>query len=332
MADGEVLRIEFPGDPPDTLAPPRLRLETSGQFFLPGQPTSASSYDQDSHTLRVFLAAGDRRTVRFLNADQTAALPSLPDAADAGIQIPVTILGFRPRFEMASRRWYADIQVNADKAYMPFFRLAVVRYQPMSISEAISTSRATTLDVIQPLPTRQLSVIRHGQDPQVQVTLRGTTYLENDPRLNGRVTCSLFTADSPNTAHWRPVRRVPGTGRAAVATAWPTASRWSSRVHQPTPPTGGRPLSPCPRPRPVKSSGCSWSSTTCGTPRRTTPDRAPNGSSMSAPSTSERSARIRKPRASSAGLFIPGSRSGSGSSPVDSGRGSMAWSATPVVG
>ena len=141
----------------------------------------------------------------FLNVEQTGALPALPDAADARRQVPVTILGFRPRFEVASGCWYVDIRVNADKAYMPFFRLAVVRYQPMSISEAISISRVTTLDVIQPLPTRQLSVIRHGQDPEVTVTLRGTTYLEPDTRVSARVTCSLFTAESPTAQHWRPV-------------------------------------------------------------------------------------------------------------------------------
>ncbi len=141
----------------------------------------------------------------FLNVGQTGALSALPDAADAGIQLPVTLLGFRPQFETASGRWYVDIQVNADKAYMPFFRLAVVRYQPMSLNEAISVSRVTTLDVIQPLPTRQLTVIRHAQDPQVTVTLRGITYLEPDTRVSARVTCSLFTAESPMAQHWRPV-------------------------------------------------------------------------------------------------------------------------------
>jgi hypothetical protein len=38
-----------------------------------------------------------------------------------GWQLPViTVLGYVPRFEEASGLWYADIEVNADKSYLPF--------------------------------------------------------------------------------------------------------------------------------------------------------------------------------------------------------------------
>jgi len=147
----------------------------------------------------------------FLNPTQSGSVSILQGAVDADDrQVPATILGYVPRFEESSGLWCADVQVNADAAYMPFFRLAVGRYQKNSLNEEVSLSRVSTIDIVQPLPSRTLTILRHVQDPGITVTLWGSTYPIDDPRLAARVTARLYMgeAERRDLVPWRLVEEV----------------------------------------------------------------------------------------------------------------------------
>ena len=200
------------------LADPALSVQP-----IPGAEDNTWTYNRANPLPQWFSQAGQdpiRRSrgvtpltrADFLNATQVGDIGCLQDAmvegGKGGWQLPVTILGHVPLFEESTRLWYADVQVNADKSYMPFFRLAVGRYQPNSLNEELSFSRVSTIDFVQPLPDRTLTVLRHPPDREITVTLWGHTYLSDVPRLAAQVTGRLFTAPAADADTWRPVEDV----------------------------------------------------------------------------------------------------------------------------
>jgi hypothetical protein len=67
------------------------------------------------------------------------------------------------------------------------FRLAVGRFQPNSLTDEVCLSRVSTIDFVQPLPSRLLTVLRHGNtDPVSTATLRGCTYIGNSAESQSR--------------------------------------------------------------------------------------------------------------------------------------------------
>jgi hypothetical protein len=96
---------------------------------------------------------------------------------------------------------------------MPFFRLAVCRFQPNSLHAGVSLSRISTIDIVQPLPSRTLTLVRHAQDPEITVTLWGRSYLETNLDLAPLVKAQVFTAEpvggALEGARWRPVAGAP---------------------------------------------------------------------------------------------------------------------------
>ena len=88
---------------------------------------------------------------------------------------PVEVVGFPVEFDAARKLWFADVEfsTNGLKAYMPMIRLALVRFQPISVPPAY-ISRVTRADFIQPLPDRTLTIKRLTSNPMhLTVTLSG---------------------------------------------------------------------------------------------------------------------------------------------------------------
>ena len=75
---------------------------------------------------------------------------------------------------------YCDIDIDeSGSAYMPFIRLALVRYQPNSLEDA-HISRVILADYVQLSPDRSLSVVPVGRSlTDMVVTLSGLTYMRN---------------------------------------------------------------------------------------------------------------------------------------------------------
>jgi hypothetical protein len=111
----------------------------------------------------------------FLNPVQSVRVSLHPD--DAGSSIMVAAFAVQKE----DGRRFCDILVAPQLAYMPFVRLALVRYQPQSIGSA-AVSRVVLADFVQLQPHRTLSVVRSSSDT-LSVTVGGVTHA--NPRTPG---------------------------------------------------------------------------------------------------------------------------------------------------
>lgn len=147
----------------------------------------------------------------------------------------VRVLGYRPEYDEATGRWFADVAVQETSALWPFLRLAVARYQPHSIAGCELSPVALT-SWVQPLPARTLTVSRPDTG-HVQVTLTGVvSWLRWDPHGAPGLPGEQLTADSPTgDAATRASRlQQSRTVRASVQSRtngggdleWQTVSSW----------------------------------------------------------------------------------------------------------
>ncbi|NEY35569.1 hypothetical protein GTU99_25960 [Streptomyces sp. PRKS01-65] len=98
----------------------------------------------------------------------------------------VTVVGFAPRFDQQGNRWFCDLDLDTGNAYLPFLRLALVRWQPNSIAGS-EISPVVLTDLVRTLPDRELRVELEGT-PTVSVT--GPSYDPTDsppPRITATV-------------------------------------------------------------------------------------------------------------------------------------------------
>jgi hypothetical protein len=86
---------------------------------------------------------------------------------------PVRIVGHRVHWDDERALWYCDVELTPGATYMPFVRLALVRYQPNALPGA-KISKVVLADFAQVLPRRKvaarrdgnaLTVALHGPDP-----------------------------------------------------------------------------------------------------------------------------------------------------------------------
>ena len=84
-------------------------------------------------------------------AAETVRLQEKPDTS-------VTVVGHRVHYNKQRRLWYCDIQLDQLNTYMPFVRLALVRYQPNTLSDVSKISKVVLTDFAQVLPHRRAEV------------------------------------------------------------------------------------------------------------------------------------------------------------------------------
>jgi hypothetical protein len=98
----------------------------------------------------------------------------------------VSIATFEPVYDSETARWFSDIDLDTADAYMPFVRLALVRYQEHSLS-GCELSPIVLVDIVQTLPDRTLTITRDGD--ALEITLTGPTYTAirsiGEPRADG---------------------------------------------------------------------------------------------------------------------------------------------------
>jgi hypothetical protein len=106
---------------------------------------------------------------------------SFPDrvSEDYGVPLehapgPVDVAGFEPHFDQERGLWFADLTVDVPtRTYMPFVRLALVRYQPHALRGA-KVSRAVLADFAQLTPDRTATVTYDPHHPRgLSVTVSG---------------------------------------------------------------------------------------------------------------------------------------------------------------
>lgn len=96
-------------------------------------------------------------------ADERVSLREMP-----GQQVHV--VGHRVFWDEARRLWYCDVELDPGRTYMPFVRLALVRYQPNALANA-RISKVVLAEFAQVLPRRRATFQRNAA--QVAFTLRG---------------------------------------------------------------------------------------------------------------------------------------------------------------
>jgi hypothetical protein len=83
----------------------------------------------------------------------------------------VQVVGHRVRWDGARRAWYCDVELEPGGSYMPFVRLALVRYQPNALA-GTKISKVLLTDFAQVLPRRRSVFTRSGG--QVAFRMYGT--------------------------------------------------------------------------------------------------------------------------------------------------------------
>ncbi|HEV8578674.1 MAG TPA: hypothetical protein VGX68_06280 [Thermoanaerobaculia bacterium] len=88
--------------------------------------------------------------------------------------LDVDVVGFEAQYDTDRNLWFCDIALKADSQYFPFVRLALARYQPISVPNA-HLSRVVPSDFIQVLPHRTV-VYDTTQANQVSIKVNGPAY------------------------------------------------------------------------------------------------------------------------------------------------------------
>jgi hypothetical protein len=107
-------------------------------------------------------------------------------AAETPLQIPelpgvnFTVAGHNVGFDATRDLWYCDIDIDTGNTYFPFVRLALVRWQPNSLS-GLEISPVVLADYVQLAPDRAAvitppQVILRGKKPVWSVSLSGPSY------------------------------------------------------------------------------------------------------------------------------------------------------------
>ncbi len=119
-------------------------------------PNLVSVWGQDPIWLRKGLRTLDKSRVNTSNS--AGIVTGVPLAEGAGT---VDLATYRPSFNRERGLWYFDIALDIEKAYFPFLRLALVRYQPESIGN-LHMSRVVCTDFVQLSANRTSSVVDRG--------------------------------------------------------------------------------------------------------------------------------------------------------------------------
>ena len=158
------------------------------------QPASIAPGSPDADTLKKYTSewgmdplwqAAELATLRlndFINPTQTGQNLSLAELASPVVHVA----GFTPIYDASRNLWFADIELNVAASYFPFVRLALARYQPISVPGA-HLSRVVLTDFIQVVPHRQVTydlnnAVAGGVLP---VTVAGPGYFNPDNNIYG---------------------------------------------------------------------------------------------------------------------------------------------------
>jgi hypothetical protein len=107
-------------------------------------------------------------------SDQAVSLEEFSAKSATGDPGRVDLVGFTPEFDEGRGLWFADLTIDTfTETYMPFVRLALVRYQPNALAEAM-VSRVVLADFVQLTPDRSAMVTADPHHPRsVRVVISG---------------------------------------------------------------------------------------------------------------------------------------------------------------
>lgn len=85
-------------------------------------------------------------------------------------------------FDEERRLWYADVEVDTGTAYFPFIRLALARYQPVSVEDH-HLSHIVLADLMSLAPDRWLSVTRTDDPRTLRVNVQGSGFSDSSSHI-----------------------------------------------------------------------------------------------------------------------------------------------------
>ena len=119
---------------------------------------------------------------------------------------PVQIAGYTPEYDAETDMWFADVVIDQGKAYLPFVKLGLCRYQPYSLP-GLELSTVTAVDFVQLTPDRFASATLDPTHSSVEVMLSGHTYSKNSPDKLATITATVERAYGTvdEAAGWTPI-------------------------------------------------------------------------------------------------------------------------------
>jgi len=126
----------------------------------------------------------------------------LREYSGSSVMIAAYDVDYDPELDM----WFADIVINQGKAYWPFVKLALARYQQYSLTN-YELSAVRVADFVQLTPDRYASVTLSSDGYTLRATLTGNTYSDSFAKKSARVTVQLEKrlADDDATIGWTPL-------------------------------------------------------------------------------------------------------------------------------
>ncbi|WP_063563837.1 hypothetical protein [Paenibacillus sp. O199] len=139
----------------------------------------------------------------------------------------VEVAGHDVKYEDARKLWCCDLDIDSGDAYYPFIRLALARYQPMSVAGA-HLSRVVLMDFIQLPPNRLFSIQKDPDNLQkLNVSLTGPGYLSGTSgALGGEVEVQL---EIKKDESWLPIPNAT----FSLSTTKANPSSWTGHVTLP---------------------------------------------------------------------------------------------------
>lgn len=139
----------------------------------------------------------------------------------------VDIAAHSVEFDSDRKLWFCDIEIDAGRAYFPFVRLALARYQPSSIA-GVEISAVVLADFMQLAPDRSATVTAlPTQSDSVTISLTGITSAElidnlgqvRRPRTEMRVLVERQDPGGGGELSWAPSRGAEPTPLRATSNA-----------------------------------------------------------------------------------------------------------------
>ncbi|PGV73200.1 hypothetical protein [Bacillus thuringiensis] len=167
----------------------------------------------------------------FTRAVATKPNLSLDEVKDGDVSVDVA--GHKVEYDSVRKLWFCDLEIDAGDAYYPFVRLALARFQPMSVQGA-HLSRVVPVDFVQLAPDRLVTIQTDPADSrQITVSLSGPGYLETPGGLIGgeaEVLIETRDPDATDEQGWLPV---PNAIFALAPVQPPTT--WTGQISLPDP-------------------------------------------------------------------------------------------------
>lgn len=150
-----------------------------------------------------YLPSARPKLASFVGEARNATGLKLREYGASPVMVAAYDVDYDPEFGM----WFADIVIDQGKAYFPFVKLALARYQQYSLS-GYELSSVAVADFVQLTPGRFASVTftaALGGGFNIRTTLSGQTYNAGFGGNAPRVTVQLEKRLNSSTGGWTPV-------------------------------------------------------------------------------------------------------------------------------